>query len=523
MKIEWFDKLKETFNAGISNFFVLNGNINDYVGTTNLNVIKYLVDFFNKKQFVESITIFNYGNDVDIIKESRTVAKNKDAMTYVMNLISERKKNATNVIIFRYPEYVVPKDMFNIQEYTKAVMLRLHKLISDNITSDNIVIFVADSVASINPMFLDDSCQSTVLKIPYPNEEERYSFIKNTVEKKNLKNYLTISESQIAKLTAGLTKISIEDILLESQITKISNKLIIDKKKAVVQKMFGDILEIYDVSSMNYSLKNFAGQKQIKDYHKEVIINPIRNGEDSSIIPKGLLYVGPPGTGKTYFAKCLAGEAGINFVEFKLSKILGKYVGESEKNLEKVFNCLESLAPCGVFIDEIDQALGRGDNDNTGVRASIFGMMLSFMSEPSHRGKIIFIGATNYPNKIDEALKRPGRFDKKIPFLPPNANERIETIKMYFEKLGRCDLSINDYNELASITNGYTPAEIEDISVKCLEIMKRKKISVITKDLIIYSISCIKRRCSNEINNMIKIALDECNDIEFIPKEYRNR
>lgn len=520
MEINWFEKLKENFNAGVSNFFVLNGNINDYV-YNNLNTINFLTKFFLQKKFINSISIFNYGNDIDIIKKSNTIEKGKDAMTYVFNLIKEKQDNLSNVIIFRYPEYVVPKNMLNIQEYTKSTMLTLHKLISNNITSNNIIIFVADSISSLNPMFLDDSCQATLLKIPYPNEMERYNFIKNLVIKNNLKKYISISLRQISKLTAGLTKLSIEDILLEASTIGINNKMIVDKKKKVVQKMFGDILEIYDVANSKYTLKNFAGQKQIKDYHKEVIINPIKKGEDTSIIPKGLLYVGPPGTGKTYFAKCLAGEAGINFVEFKLSKILGKYVGESEKNLEKVFNCLESLAPCGVFIDEIDQALGRGDNDNTGVRASIFGMMLSFMSEPSHRGKIIFIGATNYPNKIDEALKRPGRFDKKIPFLPPNTNERIETIKMYFGKLGKCNLSNDDYCKLASITEGYTPAEIEDVSIKCLEIMKRKGINTIDKNLIVYSISCIKRRCSNEIDNMIKIALDECNDIEFIPMQYR--
>ena len=118
----------------------------------------------------------------------------------------------------------------------------------------------------------------------------------------------------------------------------------------------------------------------------------------------------------------------MNCVEFKMSKILDKYVGEAEKNLEKAFSVFRALAPVIVFIDEADQALQRGDNDTNSVNRNLFGMFLAEMSKPENRGKIIWIAATNYPNKIDEALKRAGRFDKKIPFFAPadKAEERFE-------------------------------------------------------------------------------------------------
>ena len=136
----------------------------------------------------------------------------------------------------------------------------------------------------------------------------------------------------------------------------MTREMIIAKKKELIQKEFGEIIEILDTEG--YSLDKFAGQEHIKNYFKEAVIDAIKNN-DISIIPKGVLFMGPPGTGKTYFAKCLAGDAGINFVEFKMSKILDKWVGESEKRLEKAFSVFRALAPVGVFMDEVDQALSR--------------------------------------------------------------------------------------------------------------------------------------------------------------------
>jgi len=191
------------------------------------------------------------------------------------------------------------------------------------------------------------------------------------------------------------------------------NVMTIHKSKG---KEFNEVIEVFDTKG--FSLEDFAGQDDIKTYFKEVVIDAIRN-DDLDIVPKGVMLMGPPGTGKTFFARCLAGDAGINFVEFKMSKILGKYVGESEKSMEKALSVFRALAPVGVFMDEIDQSLSRGKGDDGGssVNSNIFGMLLAEMSKPENRGKILWMAATNYPNNVDEALKRAGRFDKKIPYL----------------------------------------------------------------------------------------------------------
>ncbi|HVC82770.1 MAG TPA: AAA family ATPase, partial [Chloroflexota bacterium] len=130
-------------------------------------------------------------------------------------------------------------------------------------------------------------------------------------------------------------------------------------------------------------------------------------------------------TGKSAVAEALAHEAGINFVFLRMGKILGSYVGSSERNLEKALRAIESLAPCGVFVDEIDQAMpGRSSGGDSGVGGRIFGRLLDFMAQPTHRGRVFWLAASNRVDKLDAALRRPGRFDKKIPFLVPDAEER---------------------------------------------------------------------------------------------------
>lgn len=252
----------------------------------------------------------------------------------------------------------------------------------------------------------------------------------------------------------------------------------------------------------------------------------MKNG-NTSIIPKGVLLMGPPGTGKTYFAKCLAADSGINFVEFKMSKILGKWVGESEKAMEKALQVFRALAPVGIFMDEIDQSMKRVDGGSDGassVNANLFGMLLAEMSKPSNRGRILWFAATNYPNNVDEALKRPGRFDRKIPFFAPTPQERAAVFRLKLKSDWRVKPA-DDVNikYLVDNSDGYTQAEIESVVVKAIELTKRKKSEKITQDILELAMSYMLSNQNEKIKEMEDIALRECNDQEFIPEEYKAR
>lgn len=512
----WYKSLINKYYSGISNVFVLHGNIGDYVNP-GVRLVDYLINMLSEFN-MDVIATYNLSNEVTLKTKCEAESIPIDWKDMMQDLMLNKTKSA---YIIEYPQFLLPDNLINSDDVSKKRLIDMHKVINSSsfTQSNNILIFIAETKSDINPMFISANSRATIIDIPYPCYEERYEYILFLDQTSKCRIKYDILFDQFAKLTAGLSKVDIEDIYLMAEYTKSLNKnLILERKKELISKEFGEIIELFDTEG--YSLENFAGQEHIKSYHKEVVIGPILDGE-TSIVPKGLLYMGPPGTGKTFFAKCIAGEANINFVEFKMSKILDKYVGQAEKNLEKALSCFTALAPVGVFIDEIDQILSRGDNDSNSVSKNIFGMFLSFLSEPLNRGKILWIGATNYPNRLDEALKRAGRFDKKVPFLPPTKEERIDVFKIQLTK-SEVNCDILDYNNLASKTEGYTQAEIENIVVKALELIKRRKLYTMTQDILDYAIDCIIPTKNSKIDEMVQIALDECNDKEFLPMEYLN-
>ncbi|MFF2532213.1 ATP-binding protein [Brevibacillus sp. NPDC058079] len=525
----WFTTLRDKYQAGISNVFLISGNIGDYV-VPGFMLTEYLIHQLRSMEVSRVIT-FNFSEgSVFQVGEAPKQEKNADGTVYQRtvdddwnSMISDLKNPVgQTVYVIEYPEFLIPKaNNGYVEDATKKRLIDLHKVLNSRefLESDHILLFVTQAQADIHEMFLNSNSRTVPIIIEFPNVNERLEMIQFLKGSSGKHMEWELTENQFAKLTAGLSRVHIEDLyLLAEDKGKLAKTMVMERKEELIRKEFGEVIEIFDTEG--YSLDHFAGQEQIKEYHREAVIHPILDG-DTSFVPKGLLYMGPPGTGKTYFARCLAGEANINFVEFKMSKILDKYVGEAERNLEKAFNCFKSLAPVGVFIDEIDQALQRGgDNDGNQVNKNMFGMFLAFLSDPSNRGQILWVGATNYPNKLDEALKRAGRFDKKIPFFSPTEEERVAVFEYHFHKTGfPCE--IQDFRSFGKETEGYTQAEIENVVVKTLELAKRKKRNVIDDALVAQAMDCIISTQNGRIQEMIDIALEECNDMEFLPEEYK--
>ena len=528
---KWAKELKEKYNRCISNSFLITGNIGDYA-YNNILVLDYLLEFLYRELKMDEVATFDMGTGT--MYSRKKDSNNGEPIEVVCSkLMTNSLKRA---YIIRYPEFIVPQSDFNLYPDDRVKVVELHRTLSSTnfLNSNNIVIFLTESTKNINSLFLNSNSKTAMIDIELPDEQERSTFInyiltpvveQSSVDQK-YNNKLTnmmmdVTKNELTMLTAGLNKISIEDIvLLAIDEGRLTRDMVLNRKKDLIRKEFGEIIEIMDTEG--YSLNKFAGQEHIKNYFKEVVIDAIKE-DDISIVPKGVLLMGPPGTGKTYFSKCLAGDAGINFVEFKMSKILDKYVGESEKRLEKALSVFRALAPVGVFIDEADQSLSRGEQDSVQVTRTIFGMFLAELSKPENRGKIIWLAATNYPDRLDEALKRAGRFDKKIPFFAPTLEEREAVFKIHLKNSELPPASDIDYNLLASRTDGYTQAEIENIVVKALELCKRSKTKQITQDKLNLALDYMLSAQNDKIKEMEDIALKECNDQEFIPESYKER
>ncbi len=174
--------------------------------------------------------------------------------------------------------------------------------------------------------------------------------------------------------------------------------------------------------------------------------------------PKGVLLYGPPGTGKTLLAKALANETNANFYTISGPEIMSKFYGESEQNLRKVFEEAEKNAPSIIFIDEIDSIAPKRDETSGEVERRVVAQLLALMDGMQSRGQVVVIGATNRPNAIDPALRRPGRFDREIEIGIPNKQGRLEILQIHTRGMPLSD-DVN-LQKLAEITHGFVGADL---------------------------------------------------------------
>jgi transitional endoplasmic reticulum ATPase len=174
--------------------------------------------------------------------------------------------------------------------------------------------------------------------------------------------------------------------------------------------------------------------------------------------PKGVLLHGPPGTGKTLLAKALASETNSHFQTLSGPEIMSKYYGESEQKLREIFKEAEEEAPSIIFIDEIDSIAPKREEVTGEVERRIVAQLLAVMDGLESRGKVVVIGATNRPDALDQALRRPGRFDREIEIGVPNRESRLEILQIHARGMPLAEDV--DLEKLADITHGFVGADI---------------------------------------------------------------
>ena len=178
--------------------------------------------------------------------------------------------------------------------------------------------------------------------------------------------------------------------------------------------------------------------------------------------PKGVLLRGPPGCGKTLLAKAVANESEAHFISINGPEIMSKFYGESEKKLRKLFIEAEEKSPSIIFIDEIDAIAPKRETVTGEVERRVVAQLLAVMDGLHGRGKVIVIGATNRPNSLDPALRRPGRFDREIEIKVPNEKERLEIFQIHTRNMP-LDKKIS-LKEFAQITHGFVGADISAVA-----------------------------------------------------------
>jgi len=207
---------------------------------------------------------------------------------------------------------------------------------------------------------------------------------------------------------------------------------------------------------------------------REMIELPLRHPEIFEKLgieaPKGVLLYGPPGTGKTLLAKAVANESNAHFISISGPEIMSKFYGESEARLREIFKEAREKAPSIIFVDEIDSIAPKREEVTGEVERRVVSQMLSLMDGLEARGKVIVISATNRPNAIDPALRRPGRFDREIEIKVPDKKGRKDILMIHTRNMPLSDDV--DIEKYASITHGYVGADLEylckEAAMKCI-------------------------------------------------------
>ncbi|TBR25909.1 MAG: AAA family ATPase [Candidatus Nitrosotenuis sp.] len=213
---------------------------------------------------------------------------------------------------------------------------------------------------------------------------------------------------------------------------------------------------------------------------REMIELPLRHPEIFEKLgveaPKGVLLYGPPGTGKTLLAKAVANESNAHFISISGPEIMSKFYGESEARLREIFKEAREKAPSIIFVDEIDSIAPKREEVTGEVERRVVSQMLSLMDGLEARGKVIVIAATNRPNAIDPALRRPGRFDREIEIKVPDKKGRKDILNIHTRNMPLVteenDINYVDVDKIASVSHGYVGADLEylckEAAMKCL-------------------------------------------------------
>ena len=322
-------------------------------------------------------------------------------------------------------------------------------------------------ILTSNPVWNQLQRQGLIVKLDFPNEEEMYSIIKDYID--DYRSIINIEWDNAdvrmaASLLVGASQIEAENVIAALIANRKIEKSDMDEVRRAKDRLFSDIsgLEKVDVDD---SVKEVGGLEGLRSWlnEKSVLLTPEKRDymkERGLQPPRGILLVGVPGCGKSLSAKSIAANWKLPLYRLDFATVQGQYVGQSERQLREAFATAESVAPCVLWIDEIEKGLsGATSGGDGGVSTRMVGQFLFWMQECK---KQVFVVATaNDVSMLPSELLRRGRFDELFFVDLPSNNERRDILSIYFRKYLRLNFNGGLADRIVEMTDGFTAADLE--------------------------------------------------------------
>lgn len=533
------EQIRSRYQAGDASVFLLTGNIRDLYPIekegklTWVGLADYVEELLSRTRDVvvqydvargftfrdkHSKALFN-----TILNSSRALRgaeplsvpprQASEAVTVIGELITTSTHRAG--VILDYFEMVAPRSEITFMGHEeRASMVAIQRWSQDPalLGADNIVVLLTEHLSEISPRVIS-SPQLVTIHLPFPDEPSRHFFLKSQAELAPME----MSRERLAGVTAGLTLLQIRSLLLGAKESggTIDFAAIARRKKEVIESDCQGLVEFVEAG---HDFSHVGGMERIKK-DLMAVAEAIKAGKNNRV-PMGMIFVGPMGTGKTYLAEAFAAESGLTCLKFK--NFRDKWVGSTEANLERVLDLVEALGFVLLIIDEADRSMSSGGSDG-GTNSRVIARLKEFMSDTSHRGKVVVLMMTNRPDKLDADLKRPGRFDLKIPFFyAESASEREKIFRALFKKLA---LNVDDdcsLDHASEATHGYSSAELESVLLRAAAIAAESDREVVKNaDLEAAVADVIPSRDTRMLAYMEMLAVFEASSRRMLPEKYR--
>ncbi len=526
--------MADAYLSGAASLFLLHSNVFDlvlYKGEAltlreflrrALLGIKETVVFYNISEgltFPDAASERRFLAGVGRARKGALPRAPEDVLLLLERFIRAANQNAA--ILIDYADRIAPVSLspafLSASDRVNATTLQRWALDPQILQSDTIILLTAQHASDVADG-VRRSPQVRAVRAPLPDQGERLAFIEHLLKAFPEATLADGTPAQLAEATAGLMRLHLLHLFREAKGDGKPVRLadIAGQKKAIIEGECGGLVELV---SPAYGLDAVAGMEEAKRALRQVVQN-VREGARARV-PMGIAFLGPMGTAKTFTATAFAGECGMACVKFR--NLYERWVGASEGNLEKVLDVVEALGPVVLVMDEIDRSMtgGRSEGDS-GTSSRIYARLKEFMSDTSHRGRIILLVMSNRPDRVDPDIFRAGRIDLKVPFFLPETPEEQEAILRKMAEKNGVALQAADLSPVTERTKGASGADLEAVVLLAAQIADEQGRSTVTEeDLRAAAQDYIPTRDEGTIAYMTLLAVYYCSSRRLLPERFR--